>query len=80
MVFANLFNFCSTVTKIHEHLREGRHKVLEKNHFLILGWNEKIFAIVRQLIEAQRDNSGHIAVVILADRSKQDMEEKMQSM
>ena len=34
-----------------ENLSRGRSKVMEKNHTLILGWNESIYVIIKQLIE-----------------------------
>ena len=35
-----------------EELKKGRSRVLETNHTLILGWSEKVFSIILEIIEA----------------------------
>ncbi|QNO36633.1 potassium transporter TrkA [Protaetiibacter sp. SSC-01] len=55
-------------------LRKGRSRVIEKDHTLIVGWNDKVFTIVAQLAIAN-ESRGRSAVVILADRDKVEMEE-----
>jgi len=55
-------------------LRLGRSKVLEREHTLILGWNNKIFTIVRELAVAN-ESRGRTAIVILANQDKVEMEE-----
>ncbi|MBO9577957.1 MAG: hypothetical protein J7480_04210 [Microbacteriaceae bacterium] len=57
-----------------EELRKGRSRVLEKDHTLVLGWNNKIFTIVRELAIAN-ESRGRTAIVILADKDKIEMEE-----
>lgn len=56
-----------------EELRKGRSRVLEKDHTLILGWSDKAFSIVSELVIAN-ESRGRSAVVILADRDKVEME------
>lgn len=56
-----------------EELRKGDTPVLEHNHVLILGWNNKIFSILRQLARLQPG----IKVVILAPRAIDDMQEQL---
>ncbi|MFV0476681.1 MAG: CASTOR/POLLUX-related putative ion channel [Parahaliea sp.] len=59
-----------------DELRKGRSLVLEKNHTLILGWSDKIFHIIEQLIIANAsEKRSHI--VILADRDKVEMEDEL---
>ena len=56
-----------------ERLRRGRSVVVEKDHTVILGWTPKIFTLLHELAEANRNKRG-AAVVILADRDKVDMD------
>jgi voltage-gated potassium channel Kch len=56
-----------------EELRKGDTPVLERNHLLILGWNNKIFSILQQLARLQPG----IKVVILAPRALDDMQEQL---
>lgn len=59
-------------------LREGRSRVLEKEHTLILGWSPKVFAIIGELVLAN-ESRGRSAVVVLADREKVEMEERIRA-
>ena len=55
-------------------LRRGRSLVIEKDHTVILGWSDAVFAIVRELSIANESRKKP-AIVILADVDKVDMEE-----
>ena len=55
-------------------LRAGRSDVLEADHTLILGWNDRITDVLLELIEAN-ESEDDAAVVILADRDKPQMDE-----
>jgi len=59
-----------------DELRRGRSQILESNHTLVLGWSEKIGPIIRELIIAN-ENMRDAVVVVLADRDKVEMEEKL---
>ncbi|MBS1634697.1 MAG: NAD-binding protein [Bacteroidetes bacterium] len=59
-------------------LRKGRSRVLESNHTLILGWSEKVFSIIRELVEAN-SNQRKPSIVILADRDKVEMEDEIRN-
>jgi len=59
-----------------ENIKRGSSPVIEKNHFLILGWSEKIFSVIDQLSEANIEK-GKIIVVVMADQDKIEMEEKL---
>ena len=63
--------------KINE-LKKGRSRVLESNHTLILGWSEKVFSIISEIIDAN-ENQKKQAIVILADRDKEEMEDEIRS-
>lgn len=55
-------------------LRRGRSLVIEKDHTVILGWSDSVFAIVRELSIANESRKKP-AVVILAEQDKVEMEE-----
>lgn len=59
-----------------EELRKGRSKVLESDHSLILGWSDRVPAIVSELVIAN-DSRKKAAVVIVADIDKTQMEERL---
>ena len=52
-----------------EELRKGRSLVAETDHVVILGWNERIFSIVGELILGN-EHRRHNVIVIMADRDK----------
>jgi len=55
-------------------LRKGRSLVLEKNHVIILGFNESTLNILRELILAN-ENQPDAVVVVMADEDKGEMED-----
>jgi Trk K+ transport system NAD-binding subunit len=59
-------------------LKKGHSKVLEVNHTLILGWSEKIFSIIKEIIDAN-ENQKKQHIVILADKDKEEMEDEIRS-
>lgn len=59
-----------------EDLRKGRSFVIEKGHILILGWSEKIFPIISELIAAN-ENQHDPKIVILGDKDKVEMEDEL---
>lgn len=59
-----------------DELKKGKSKVLESNHTLILGWSEKVFSIIREIIEAN-SNQKNLSIVILADRDKVEMDDEI---
>lgn len=68
-----------TVDIIHEKmdaLRQGKSKIVESGHSLILGWTEKTFHIVEELVEANSSEGGGV-IAILASESKERMEEEL---
>ena len=56
-----------------EALRRGETPVLERDHVLVLGWNNKVFSVLRQLASLEPG----IKVVILAPREINDMQEEL---
>ncbi len=57
-------------------LQEGRSKVLESDHVLILGWSTKLIPVVRELCLANKNKEKN-TIVILADVSKTDLERNL---
>lgn len=63
----------STVGDKLEDLRKGKSPVIDERHTLILGYNEKIFAILRELREANASEK-HASIVILSETDKEEVE------
>ena len=61
-----------------EEMRKGRSRVLETNQTLILGWSGKIFPIISEIIIAN-SSLKRASIVILADKDKVEMEDKLNS-
>lgn len=61
-----------------EELRKGRSEVLEEGHVLILGWSEKVFSVIAELVQAHRGRRDSV-VVVLADHDKIEMEDTIRS-
>ena len=53
--------------------RKGRGKVIENNHTIILGWNERVVDVVRELVLANESES-KASVVILSNEDKEIMD------
>lgn len=59
-----------------EELRKGRSRVVERDHTVILGWSEQIFAILTELIEANQSRP-HARIVVLGNKDKVEMEDEI---
>lgn len=57
-------------------LRKGKSIVVERNHIVILGWSNKIFSILNELISANI-NQKRARIVILAPKDKIEMEDEI---
>jgi len=57
-----------------EILQRGRSFVVEENHTVILGWNEKVFTIVKELCIANQ-NKQDACIVIMGEEDKVNMVE-----
>jgi hypothetical protein len=76
-VFGLVINFLSDfINSKVEGLKQGKSNVIEQGHTLILGWNDRILALVSQLCQAN-ESEGGLPIVILADRDKVEMDEWM---
>lgn len=61
-----------------EELRRGKSKVIINNHTLILGWDNTIFTIVKELIIAN-ENVRKPHIVIMADRDITGMQDELKN-
>ncbi len=61
-----------------DELKKGKSQVLESNHTLILGWSEKIFSIISEIIEAN-ENQKKPAIVVMSEMDKVEMEDEIRS-
>jgi len=57
-------------------LKKGHSKVIEEDHTLILGWNERVLEILRELVIANESEDNPV-VVILAPVDKEEMDEHL---
>lgn len=64
----------TTLENVFYNFRKGRGKVIEENHTLILGWNERIVDIIRELILANESEKS-ASVVILSKLDKEEMDD-----
>jgi len=62
-----------------EELRKGRSEVLEDGHVLILGWSEKIFPIIAELVLAHKGRDHDSVIVVMADHDKIEMEDDIRA-
>ena len=60
-------------TKVEE-LRKGRSRVIESDHTLILGWNSRVFSLVKEISLANLSRK-KASIVILAPGDKVEMED-----
>jgi len=55
-------------------LKQGKARVIESNHTLLLGWTDKSLGIIEQISLANKSDNGGV-IVVLADKKKEEMEE-----
>lgn len=75
VIFSMLIAFITTqLEKTIYNFRKGRSRVLESGHTLILGWNDRVVEIIRELVIAN-ESEKYDCVVILADADKEEMDD-----
>ena len=67
----------SSLNTLLYNFRKGRGKILEEDHTIILGWNERVVDILKELILANESEKRGV-VVILAEASKEKMDDLIQ--
>jgi hypothetical protein len=74
VVFSVLISLINNMIRSRiESLRKGDTQVLERDHVILLGWNNKVFSILQQLARLQPG----VKVVILAPREIDVMQEQL---
>jgi hypothetical protein len=63
----------TTLESVFFEFRKGRGRVFEKNHTLILGWNERVVDVIRELIIANESEKSAV-IVILSNEDKENMD------
>jgi len=61
-----------------DELRKGRSEVIEEGHVLILGWSEKIFPVIAELVLAHHGRRDSV-IVVMADHDKIEMEDDIRA-
>jgi len=80
LVVSSLIGLIATgIERRVDELRKGRSEVLESGHVLILGWSEKIFPIISELILAHKGRAHESIIVVLADHDKIEMEDDIRA-
>ncbi|WP_430408409.1 CASTOR/POLLUX-related putative ion channel [Kordia sp.] len=75
ILLSMLIGFITTsLNKMLYEFRKGRGKIIESDHTLILGWNERVVDIIRELILAN-ESERKACVVILAEADKEYMDD-----
>lgn len=75
IILSMLIAFITTsLEKMLYDFRKGRGKVIEEEHTLILGWNEKVVDIIRELIIAN-ESEKRACIVILSNEDKEEMDD-----
>jgi len=75
ILFSALIAFITTaLDNLLYEFRKGRRAILEEGHTLILGWNERVVDILRELIIAN-ESEDKASVVILSNEKKEKMDD-----
>ncbi|MDX2362050.1 MAG: hypothetical protein QNK23_14670 [Crocinitomicaceae bacterium] len=75
IILSMLIAFITTaLEQVFYNFRKGRGKVIEDDFTLILGWNERVVDIIRELILAN-ESEKYGAVVILSKEDKEEMDD-----
>ena len=57
-------------------LRQGKTKVIESGHTIILGWSESLYIVINELIEANSNQSSS-CIVILGNKNNEEMHDHL---
>lgn len=75
ILFSALIAFITTaLDNLLYEFRKGRGIILEKDYTLILGWNERVIDILRELIIAN-ESEDYASIVILSKNSKEEIDD-----
>ena len=74
IIFSALIAFITTaLDAMISEFRQGRGKVIESGHTLVLGWSDQVPELIKELILANESEKS-AAVVILANKPKEEMD------
>ena len=79
MIVATLIGIVSSsIENIMLSLKKGKTIVVEKDHMIILGWNDQIFSIIKEL-EIANQNTQHACIVIMANEDSEMMRDEIEN-
>ncbi|MCK4806646.1 MAG: hypothetical protein KAT09_03320 [Candidatus Aegiribacteria sp.] len=65
----------SKITEQLEALKRGKSPVLEKNHYIVCGYGDRLYEVTRELIKAHEEDSIKGKIVIFSSNSREEIEE-----
>ena len=82
IVFCGMFTFAILIGVVSDEIankvdevKTGNSKVFERNHTVILNWNDQLIPLLKQVAVAKSEGIGFKKpVVVLADRDKEEMD------
>ena len=79
MVVATLIGIVSTsIENVMLSFKKGNTSVVEKDHMIILGWNDQIFSIISEL-EKAHENTKKICIVVLSSKEPDLMRDELEN-
>ena len=79
MVIATLIGIVSSsIENVMLSFKKGNTIVVEKDHLIILGWNDQIFSIIAEL-ETAHENTNPFCVVILSNKEPEFMKDEVEN-
>ena len=77
VLLSSLIAFITTaLDQLLTQLRKGHSRVIEQGHTLVLGWNDRVPEILRELVMANESEKDPV-VVILAHKDKEEMDDEL---
>lgn len=79
LIFALMIGIISdSIGEKVDDLKKGKSRIIESDHTVILGWNDKSLAIIQQIALANESEGGG-TICVLANMDKEEMEQKLVS-
>jgi len=79
MVVATLIGIVSSsIENVMLSFKKGKTFVVEKDHMIILGWNDQIFSIIKEL-EIAHENTKQICIVIMSSQETEIMRDEIEN-
>ncbi len=67
--------FSSKITEQIDSLKRGKSPIVQKNHLVVCGSGDRMYEVVRELVEAVEENSLSGKIVLFSSASREEMEE-----